>query len=172
MLMRMWLKQIHFHWPQVSPRKRVSVCSQADHPTKQIAGWKASGKRSVRRVKVACPHAVFTCHTAARPFVQTPSPSHKAGIFAVVTCDQMNHMLLCMGVRGLHTPCTFNTALTKALPGDWVAIDGNKGDLTESANPINCNTQPEPLCSSASREHFPSKSQQWLRLSFNFSNMP
>ncbi|MBW0543775.1 hypothetical protein O181_083490 [Austropuccinia psidii MF-1] len=25
-------------------------------------------------------------------------------------------------ICGLHPPCTFNNALTKALPGDWVAI--------------------------------------------------
>ncbi|MBW0525177.1 hypothetical protein O181_064892 [Austropuccinia psidii MF-1] len=42
-------------------------------------------------------HAVFTCHTAALPFVQTLSPSHKAGMLSAVTCDKMHHMLFCMG---------------------------------------------------------------------------
>ncbi|MBW0555763.1 hypothetical protein O181_095478 [Austropuccinia psidii MF-1] len=48
------LQQIHTDWPQVSTRKRLSVCSQADHPTKKIAGWKTGSKMSSRNVKVAC----------------------------------------------------------------------------------------------------------------------
>ncbi|MBW0502466.1 hypothetical protein O181_042181, partial [Austropuccinia psidii MF-1] len=35
-------------------------------------------------------HTVFTCHTAARPFVQTPSPGRNTGMLTVVTCDQMH----------------------------------------------------------------------------------
>ncbi|MBW0583282.1 hypothetical protein O181_122997, partial [Austropuccinia psidii MF-1] len=33
----------------------------------------------------------------ARPFVQTLSPSHKAGMLTAVTCDQMHHVHFCMG---------------------------------------------------------------------------
>ncbi|MBW0558573.1 hypothetical protein O181_098288 [Austropuccinia psidii MF-1] len=50
------------------------------------------------------------------------------------------------------------------LLGDWVTIYGNKEDFSELDNSINCNTQPEPHCSSASREHFPSQLQHSLRL--------
>ncbi|MBW0511154.1 hypothetical protein O181_050869 [Austropuccinia psidii MF-1] len=78
-------------------------------------------------------------HPAIRPVCLPRSPVTKC-----TTCFSE------WGICGLNPPCTINNALTKALQGDWVAIQGNKGDLTESENSINCNTQPEPLCSSAS----------------------
>ncbi|MBW0520473.1 hypothetical protein O181_060188 [Austropuccinia psidii MF-1] len=64
MLMRMTLKQIHTDWHLASVRKQVSICSQAAHPTKQIACRKTGGKRSARRVKaiVTSPNCfVFRC---------------------------------------------------------------------------------------------------------------
>ncbi|MBW0589171.1 hypothetical protein O181_128886 [Austropuccinia psidii MF-1] len=45
-------------------------------------------------------HAVFTCLTAP-PFVQRLSPGHTDGDLATVTCDQMHHVLFCMGPLGI-----------------------------------------------------------------------
>ncbi|MBW0538570.1 hypothetical protein O181_078285 [Austropuccinia psidii MF-1] len=83
---------MHTHWPQVSARKRVSVCVQAEHPTKQIAGRKTGATEHYNydpkanlRDGLTQAHAVFTCHTAARPFLQKLSPSHKASMLAAHT---------------------------------------------------------------------------------------
>ncbi|MBW0530527.1 hypothetical protein O181_070242 [Austropuccinia psidii MF-1] len=48
--MWMGLKQIHTDWPQVSRCNRVSVCSQAAHPTKKIAGRKTGSKMCSRHM--------------------------------------------------------------------------------------------------------------------------
>ncbi|MBW0571382.1 hypothetical protein O181_111097 [Austropuccinia psidii MF-1] len=76
------------------------------------------------------------------------------------------------GIWELHPPWTFNEGLTTTLLGDWVAIQGNKGDLTELENSINSNTQPEPHCCSASRQHFPSQLHHSLTPSFNLAHIP
>ncbi|MBW0526114.1 hypothetical protein O181_065829 [Austropuccinia psidii MF-1] len=41
---------MHTDWPQVSTHKWVSVCSQAEHLNKKIAGWKTGSKMSSRCV--------------------------------------------------------------------------------------------------------------------------
>ncbi|MBW0533254.1 hypothetical protein O181_072969 [Austropuccinia psidii MF-1] len=82
MLMRKRLKQIHSDWPQVSVGKQVSICT-TEH-------FNYDPKADLSNAPTQA-HAVFTCHTAARPFVQTLSPGHKAGMLAAVTCDQTRH---------------------------------------------------------------------------------
>ncbi|MBW0495650.1 hypothetical protein O181_035365 [Austropuccinia psidii MF-1] len=88
MLMHMRLKQIHSYWPQASMCKRVSVCT-TEHFNHDPKADLCNGLTQA--------HTVFTCVTAARPFVQTLSPSYKAGMLSAVTCDQTHHVSMCIG---------------------------------------------------------------------------
>ncbi|MBW0476638.1 hypothetical protein O181_016353 [Austropuccinia psidii MF-1] len=88
MLMCMILKQIHPDWPQASVHKQESICTTENFnydPKADLHNWLTQA------------HAVFTCHTATQPFVQTLSPGHNTGMLATVSYDQMPHILFCMG---------------------------------------------------------------------------
>ncbi|MBW0578815.1 hypothetical protein O181_118530 [Austropuccinia psidii MF-1] len=107
-LMRMRLKQIHTDWPQVSMRKQVSVCSQADNPTKKIAVWKTGSKMSSRHM--TC-RGLKDYHQAIWPVISPQSLVTKCTMF-----------FSAWGIWELHPPWTFNEGLTTTRLGDQVAI--------------------------------------------------
>ncbi|MBW0523929.1 hypothetical protein O181_063644 [Austropuccinia psidii MF-1] len=69
-------------------------------------------------------HAAFTCHTAARPFVQTLSPGHKAATNACDACQQAHKK--CLFVVHPFGPCGQRSSQPRRPYKDSFLVDNDK----------------------------------------------